>query len=256
MRMDKSRFKEYSDSEAEAVSLNDPQSLKLVEHALALLMYEPGGTEPHADVVRVGNVQDIVVSGPDLMFRFVEHGRLTRVIIEEFADRLGIARFEHGRTHWAIKNGGIPSSLLSRVAPTPERYDVVLSFAGEDREYVEAVAARLTVSGVRVFYDRYEEATTWGKDLVEHFDSVYRNDGRYCVMFISKSYAEKMWPRHERRSALARGLESRHEYVLPARFDGAEVEGLRSTTAYADLRRMSPVELADLILAKLGRPAL
>ena len=88
MRMDKGRFKEYSDSEAESVSLDDPQSLQLVEHALALLMDEPGGTEPHADVVRVGNVHDIVLSGPDLMFRFVEHGRLTRIIIEEFADRL------------------------------------------------------------------------------------------------------------------------------------------------------------------------
>lgn len=37
MRMDKSRFKEHSDSEAEAVSLDDPQSLKLVEQAPALL---------------------------------------------------------------------------------------------------------------------------------------------------------------------------------------------------------------------------
>jgi TIR domain len=37
-------------------------------------------------------------------------------------------------------------------------YDVALSFAGEDREYVEAVASSLQQAGVSVYYDRYEEA--------------------------------------------------------------------------------------------------
>jgi hypothetical protein len=142
---------------------------------------------------------------------------------------------------------------VDRATPMTARYDVVLSFAGEDREYVDKVASGLKELGVRVFYDRYEEASVWGKDLVEHFDSVYRSDGRYCVMFISKAYAAKMWTRHERRSALARGLESKREYVLPARFDDAEIDGLRPTTAYADLRRLSPSDLVGLIAAKLER---
>src|SRR5689334_15561742 len=53
-------------------------------------------------------------------------------------------------------------------------YDVCLSFAGEQREYVEDVAARLRASGVRVFYDDYEKASLWGKDLYEHLDWIYR----------------------------------------------------------------------------------
>jgi hypothetical protein len=44
-------------------------------------------------------------------------------------------------------------------------YDVCLSFAGENREYVEATAAELRKRGVRVFYDKYEQAELWGKDL-------------------------------------------------------------------------------------------
>jgi hypothetical protein len=44
-------------------------------------------------------------------------------------------------------------------------YEVVLSFAGEEREYVEEVAQILAASGVLVFYDKFERATLWGKDL-------------------------------------------------------------------------------------------
>jgi hypothetical protein len=253
MRIDKTRFKEYSDAEAGAISLADPVSLKLLEKTPTLLMYELHGGDPQGDVVRIGTVRNVQPSRSDILFEFVEHGQLTSAMIEEFAGRLGIGRFELHRTHWAIKNGRIPSALLDRVVPTHEKYDVVLSYASEDRVYVEKVASALKASDARVFYDRYEEASLWGKDLLEHFDSVYRNDGRYCVMFISKAYAEKMWTRHERRSALARGLESNREYVLPARFDDTKVEGLRPTTAYIDLRRVSPDEFTRLVLQKLGR---
>ena len=38
--------------------------------------------------------------------------------------------------------------------PTDDyRYDVCLSFAGEDRDYVDKVAEELRAAGVRVFYD-------------------------------------------------------------------------------------------------------
>jgi hypothetical protein len=54
------------------------------------------------------------------------------------------------------------------------QFDVALSFAGEDREYVNTIADQLRQHGVRVFYDRYEQATLWGKDLYEHLDHVYQ----------------------------------------------------------------------------------
>ena len=37
-------------------------------------------------------------------------------------------------------------------------YDVCLSFAGEQREYVEQVADKLKSRGVRVFFDDYAKA--------------------------------------------------------------------------------------------------
>jgi hypothetical protein len=135
-----------------------------------------------------------------------------------------------------------------------EAYEVVLSFAGEDRPYVNRVAEILKGKGVSIFYDGYEEATLWGKDLVEHLHEVYSGSARYCVMFISSHYADKVWPSHERRSAFEKAIESKEEYILPARFDDTPIPGLHRTVHYVDLRKKSPEELAALILEKLGRP--
>ncbi len=138
-------------------------------------------------------------------------------------------------------------------APGEHAYEVVLSFAGEDREYVEEVARYLKNNDVKVFYDKYEEITLWGKDLAEHLDKVYRGSARYCVMFISKHYATKIWTSHERRSALAKAIEEKEEYILPVRFDDTKIPGIRPTIGYVDLSEKTPEQLGKMILQKLGR---
>lgn len=136
--------------------------------------------------------------------------------------------------------------------PTEYEYDVALSFAGEQREYVEEVAGALRAKGIRVFYDKYEEASLWGKDLYEHLDYVYQRAARFCVVFASEEYAKKMWTTHERRSAQARAIEERVEYILPARFDDTEVPGIRKTIGHIDLRATPPDDLAELVASKIG----
>lgn len=131
-------------------------------------------------------------------------------------------------------------------------YDVCLSFAGEQRDYVEAVARELRGAGIRVFYDDFERVSLWGRDLYDHLDWIYRSAARYCVLFVSADYARKVWTGHERRSAQARALEENSEYVLPARFDDTEVPGLRSTIGYVDLTTIDPPELARRVRQKLG----
>jgi hypothetical protein len=135
-----------------------------------------------------------------------------------------------------------------------EAYEVVLSFAGENRDYVEHVADLLKLNDVSVFYDNFEEVTLWGKNLTEHLHKVYSSSARYCVMFISKYYAEKVWPTHERRSAFEKAIESKEEYILPARFDDTEIPGLHKHIVYIDLQKKTPEDLAKLIMQKLGRP--
>lgn len=128
---------------------------------------------------------------------------------------------------------------------------MALSFAGEDRAYVRSVAAALQARAIRVFFDEEEETVLWGRDLTEELARVYGEDSMVVVLFISSAYADKAYPRHERRSALARAIEERREYVLPARFDDTDIPGLLSTVQYVDLRHKTPEELAAMIADKL-----
>lgn len=130
-------------------------------------------------------------------------------------------------------------------------YDVCFSFAGEDRDYVENVA-NLRNRDIQVFYDRWEQADLWGKNLFDHLVHVYRDAARYCVLFVSEYYAAKVWTNHERKAAQARALEQTTEYVLPARFDDTPLPGLLATTFYVELRHKTPAELAELIAQKSG----
>lgn len=131
-------------------------------------------------------------------------------------------------------------------------YDVCLSFAGEQRDYVEMIASGLKERGLRVFYDADEAVNLWGKDLAEHLDHIYRKASRYCIVFVSEAYAAKPWTRHERRSALARAIEEDGEYILPARFDDTELPGLRPTVGYVDLRQYAPETLIEFLIEKVA----
>ncbi|MDX8032960.1 TIR domain-containing protein [Lentzea sp. BCCO 10_0856] len=140
-------------------------------------------------------------------------------------------------------------------------YDVVLSFAGEHRDFVESVASILRAGGVRVFYDAFEEVALWGKDLYEHLNWVYSKAARHCVLFSSVEYRDKLWTNHERKSAQARAFqEHAADYVLPVRLDDAEIPGHFATVGYMDAtlgesgeRKRSSEEIANLIAKKLPR---
>lgn len=133
-------------------------------------------------------------------------------------------------------------------------YHVALSFAGEDRDYVEKVAVQLRAAGVEVFYDLFHEADLWGKDLYAHLSEVYQKRAIYSVIFVSAAYRDKLWTNHERRSAQARAFSESSEYILPALFDKTvEIPGLLKTTGHIDLTKKTPEQLADLIVEKLLR---
>lgn len=132
------------------------------------------------------------------------------------------------------------------------QFDVALSFAGEDRKYVEEVAVALRDMGLRIFYDKYEVVSLWGKDLYTHLSDIYEKRSGYTVMFISENYADKLWTNHERKSAQSRAFKESREYILPCRFDNTEVPGLTETIGYIDLTNIKPYELAGLIKDKIG----
>lgn len=133
-----------------------------------------------------------------------------------------------------------------------EDYDVALSFAGEDRKHAEALAASLRDARLRVFYDNFERADLWGKDLFQHLAEVYGKKSRYCIVFVSENYLKKNWTKHELRQAQSRSFEFDREFILPVRVDDAILPGLPSTVGYVDLRQTSIQHVALMLIRKLG----
>jgi TIR domain/WD domain, G-beta repeat len=137
-------------------------------------------------------------------------------------------------------------------APPGRRWEVALSFAGTQRDYVEQVAQELQARGVRCFYDADEQIELWGKYLAEELPVIYGEQAAAVVVFVSTEYAAGDWTRLERRAALNGAVRERREYVLPARFDDTPLPGLLSGMVAIDLRTRTPQQFAVMIAAKLA----
>jgi hypothetical protein len=177
------------------------------------------------------------------------------------AGDFGRAAFRDIGVLWEKDQGGyvaLPALARQPIAiqgmptfdPAAPSYDVALSFAGEQRDYVSAVATALREGGASVFYDG--DADLWGKDLTKELERVYRSGSRFVVIFVSNEYVQKAWPNLERQHALAGRIERMDDSVLPARFDRIVLPGLPETVGYIDIGARSPQVLAGLVLAKLA----
>ena len=136
------------------------------------------------------------------------------------------------------------------------RWDVALSFAGAQRDYVGQVAEALRAQGVRCFYDADEQIELWGRYLAEELPTIYGEQAAAVVVFVSAEYVARNWTRLERRAALARAVSERREYVLPARFDDTPLPGLLSEMVTVDLRGRTPQQFAAMIATKLATIAI
>ena len=132
------------------------------------------------------------------------------------------------------------------------RWDVALSFAGAQRDYVGQVARALKARGVRCFYDEDEQVRLWGAHLAEELPRIYAQESAAVVVFISADYAGRDWTRLERRAAFSRAVTEAGVYVLPARFDDSELPGLLPDVVTVDLRRYTPAQFANLVAEKLA----
>jgi len=131
-------------------------------------------------------------------------------------------------------------------------YEVAVSFAGTERILAEELANLVKDAGYEVFYDDFYPEHLWGKDLVVFFDNIYRKKSRYCVIFVSHEYNNRMWTTHERRSAQARALEERgREYILPIKVDDSELPGFPPTVGYLSLEPQGIKKIAEILVRKL-----
>ena len=116
---------------------------------------------------------------------------------------------------------------------------------------VEAVLGLSTV-----FYDDWYEYWIAGSDADLLLQKLYGDGAELVVICVSGAYGGKPWTRTEHRAVRARLMQAataadRHR-VFPVRVGDGEVEGVLVNEIVPDLRSKTPVEAAELIVARLN----
>jgi hypothetical protein len=77
----------------------------------------------------------------------------------------------------------------------PTRFSVAMSFPGEHRALIEAVANALAdqLTPEKVFYDRYYEHELARPNLDIYLQQIYHDDAELVVTFLCQKYSEKDW---------------------------------------------------------------
>ncbi len=133
-----------------------------------------------------------------------------------------------------------------------KRYDVALSFAGEQRDYIEVIANFLLSSGMSVYYDIHSKNAHWGQSLTEITEYIYAEKSNYVVLFISKDYCSKKWPRLEAEHSM-KAMSENQVKILPVRFDDSILPGLDQDIQYLKVRDYPTSQLlAKEMAEKLG----
>lgn len=129
------------------------------------------------------------------------------------------------------------------------KWDVAISFAGEDRKIAQKLATGLKARGASVFYDKDHKSYLWGKGVKE-FDNIYGPESRFVIPIISKHYRKKDWPHYEFSAALRESKKRNEEFILPLRIDSTQLLGLHDDINYMDLRENGINEVVKALLNK------
>lgn len=130
------------------------------------------------------------------------------------------------------------------------RYDVALSFAGEQRKYAFQLAQKLKQCDLDVFYDNWEAASLWGESLPKALAKRYREESLFCVALFSKEYNTKIYPRMEFEHMQFRQYQE-DAYILPIVMDGSFPDEWPRTRSYIDSSQYTIDEIALMIRNKV-----
>lgn len=203
---------------------------------------------------------------------FLDNAEIAHRFFDAHAEHFSAGLKELLLAHAELQKHGLSFLKVQKpIAPVPERlqvkkatsipkaevkspfaYDVAISYATTEKTFAETLAKQAREAGFAVFFDDFYPEQLWGKDLPSLFDRIYRKDSRFCVMFISEQYAQRMWTTFERRSAQARAIQEKgKEYILPIRIDDTDLDGLPPTIGYLNIKDHSIDKIAELLIRKL-----
>jgi tetratricopeptide (TPR) repeat protein len=141
-----------------------------------------------------------------------------------------------------------------------KRFRIAFSFAGEKREFVEAIAALLTqqFGEDKILYDKYHEAEFARYDLGIYLPKLYGEQSDLIVPVLCPNYDTKRWTGWEWVHIYGLLTKADSDRVMPCRFEYANADGLSPAAGFVELDHKTPAQAATLILERLalneGRP--
>lgn len=143
----------------------------------------------------------------------------------------------------------------------PEKFLVAFSFAGEQREFVRAVAQTVEneLGSSTVFLDEWYEFYLAGASADLKLQSIYLERVVLVVVCVSKPYGDKPWSQVEHEAIRARLMRSRgptsdkreRDAIFPIRVGDGEIEGIPFNSIVPDKRSRTVNQAAAIIIQRL-----
>ena len=123
-----------------------------------------------------------------------------------------------------------------------KNYDIAVSYASEQEEFVKRVVKILEVEKLKVFFAPQCEKEYKSKDMLEEFYQLYRYKSEYVVCFVSQEYLNKEYTMIEYEAAYYK-----KEKLIVVSVNGALPPYVDKDKNYIDAEGCSVVRIADQI---------
>jgi len=129
----------------------------------------------------------------------------------------------------------------------PPRWDAFISHASEDKDVVRIIAEELRRLGLRVWYDEF--TLRLGDSLRRSIDDGLANS-RYGIVFLSKNFFSKEWPKRELDGLVAREI-LEGNVILPVWHDVSREDIAKFSPPLADRIAVSTSENLQTVALKI-----
>lgn len=147
------------------------------------------------------------------------------------------------------KNKPVRKGKCAKIMKKIYKYDIGISYASEQREYVKNLEISLKKQGITCFIDYNEPERLWGEYIPEELRTIYSKECRMILIIISKEYTEKNYTKFESRIACERELLG--ESLLIIKMGDFTLPWLNNTYGYLDSSKYTTDEIAGYIKKKL-----
>jgi len=128
-----------------------------------------------------------------------------------------------------------------------KKYDLAVSYASEQAEYVEAFVKRMKKRRFKIYLYTEEQEIMLGSILHEKLQEIYSDESMTRLIFLSNEYLKKSITRMEADVIIAEyTYERSNMYVF--RFDDSHLPGLNRNFVYASIDKYPcPNDFADFM---------